>query len=474
MNRVVVVGNGPAAHHFVRQLHRHGFHGTATVLGDEPGPAYNRMMLAAVLSGRLAPELVSLAAAPAGTRIRAGAAVARIDRSRGQVYTSDGTAHAYDTLVLATGARPALPEIAGITTAGRLSPGVRTVRTLADCVPAVTGQVTVLGAGVLGVEVALALRQAGCAVTLVHRHAYPMNRQLDPTAGQMLGARLDSAGVDLRMDARADRYVDHRLILDSGEVLRADTLLLCTGVRPETGLARAAGIAVRRGVTVDGRLRTSDPRICAIGDCAEHDGATPGLAETAWAQADTLARRLAGEDCRYRARPEMVRVSGVEVAVVGCPNRTATERVTLVDPARHRYAELALDGDRLAGAMLVGYPGAIAAAGQLRDPYRPVPANRLAFLLGTPAQPATRAELPDDALVCICQNVTVRRVRQACRDGAGDVAAVAAQTRVTTGCGGCADEVRRICEQEAPDDTHSGRCGTRHGGPPVRRRAAPP
>jgi assimilatory nitrate reductase electron transfer subunit len=449
MIRVVVVGNGPAAHRFVRQLHRYGFGGAVTVLGDEPVPAYHRMMLATVLSGRLAPEFVTLASAPAGTRIQTGEAATRIDRVRQEVYTSDGTAYRYDLLVLATGATPVLPDIEGIATAGTLSQGVRTVRRLADCTPAVTGQVTIVGAGVLGVEVALALRQAGCAVTLVHRHGYPMNRHLDATAGQMLAAQLDGAGIELRMECRAERYLAGKLTLDSGEVLRADTLLLCTGVRPATGLAAAAGIAVRRGVVVDDRLRTSDPRICAIGDCAEHRGATPGLAEAAWAQADALARRLAGEDSSYEPRPDLIRVSGVEVAAVACPNRTATERVSMVDPARHRYAELALDGDRLAGAVLVGYPRAIAAAGQLRDPYRSVPAGRLAFLLGTTAASPVRTDLPDDALVCICQNVPVRQVRQACRDGARDVAAVVAKTRVTTGCGGCADEVRRICEREA-------------------------
>lgn len=449
MSRVVVVGNGPAAHRFVHGLHRHGFRGTVTVLGDEPRPAYNRVLLGGVLSGRLAPDLVTLPAAPAGTRVRTGAAVTRIDRERRRVYTADGTSYAYDTLVLATGAKSTLPDVAGVTTGDGLSPGVRTVRTLADCAPPVTGQVTVLGAGVLGVEVALALRRAGCAVTLVHRHAYPMNRQLDPTAGQMLAGRLDGAGVDLRLDARAVRYDEGKLTLDSGEVLRADTLLLCTGITPRTELAQAAGLTVRTGVVVDDRLGTSDPRVCAIGDCAERDGAAPGLAETAWAQADALARLLAGEDCRYRPRPCLVRVSGVDVAALNCPNRTVAERVTLVDPARHRYAELALDGDRLAGAVLVGYPHAIAAVGQLHDPPRPVPATRLAFLLGTAAQPATRTELPADAVVCICNNVSVARVRQACRAGARDVAAVAARTRATTGCGGCADEVRRICEQEA-------------------------
>ena len=450
MSAVVVVGNGIAAHRLVDRLHHHGHRGTVTVLGAEPVAAYHRVLLPSVLDGTLPARALTLPGPPDGTVVRLGTRAVGVDRQHRLVHTSDGSSHRYDHLVLATGARPRIPAVPGLLTArGRLADGVTPLRTLADCRRVTGGRVAVVGAGVLGVETALALRRGGARVTLTHPRPYPMNRQLDATAGAVLAHGLRDHGIRLELSRQAVAYAPGTLTLDRGQAIGADTVVVCAGVRPDTRTARAAGLAVRTGVVVDDALTTDDPHIHAIGDCAEEDGTVPGLAATAWHQAERLAALLCGGRTRPRACAPVVRLKapGLDVAAYGPPGpaEDAEETVSLQDPARGGYARLALRGQRLVGAVLVGYPQAIAALGALCDQGRPVPSDRLAFLLGTTAGRRGPVELPDDAVVCHCSNVTRRTLADSWRGGARDAAALAAATRATTGCGGCTGAVRDLC-----------------------------
>lgn len=448
VSRILVVGNGPAAHRLADRLHRRGHRGSVTVLGAEPVAAYNRLLLPAVLSGALPPDVVELPAPPPGTEVRTGVTAVAVDRRRRRVLADDGRSHPYEQLVLATGARARVPETAGLRRPdGRLRPDVRVVRQLSDCFPPPDGPVVVLGAGPLGVEVAVAARGRG-PVTLVHRGPHPMNRHLDPAAGAALTRHLEAAGVEVLTGRRAVEWRPGELRLADGGRLAARTLLLCTGVEPDTGLARRAGLTVRTGVVVDAQLRTSDPRIHAVGDCAEHDGVVAGRLTDAWEQADTLAAVLTGESVRHRpGRPvTRLRAGTVDVVALGPPGHTGGHTVRLTDPARGRYARLSLRDDRVAAATVVGLPHAVATLTQLHDGDMPLPAGRLGVLLGAEFRAEEDFEMPDDAVICLCNNVT-KRVLLAARDaGARDLPALVAATRVASGCGRCADLVCRVCE----------------------------
>ncbi|WP_055549484.1 NAD(P)/FAD-dependent oxidoreductase [Streptomyces sp. NBRC 110028] len=450
MSAVVVVGNGIAAHRLVDRLHHHGHRGTVTVLGAEPVAAYNRVLLPSVLDGTLPARALALPGPPDGTVVRLGTRVTGIDRERRLAHASDGTSHPYDHLVLATGARPRIPAVPGLLTeAGRLADGVTPLRTVADCRRVTGGQVAVVGAGVLGVETALALRRGGTRVTLVHPRPYPMNRQLDATAGAILARCLRDHGIRLEPSRQAVAYAPGTLTLDRGQTIGTDSVVVCAGVRPDIRIARAAGLAVGTGVVVDDTLTTDDPHIHAIGDCAEEHGTVPGLATTAWDQAERLAARLCGGRARPRASVPVTRLKapGLDIAAFGPPGPAADveETVTLQDPARGRYARLELRDQRLLGAVLVGYPQAIASLSTLGDQGLPVPTDRLAFLLGTPAERHGPVEVPDDAVLCHCNNVTKRALADSWRGGARDAAALAAATHATTGCGSCAGAVRDLC-----------------------------
>lgn len=459
MSHVLIVGNGPATHRLVERLRHYGHDGAITVLGAEREPAYNRVLLGSVLDGTLAPQALTLPTLAADVRL--GVTATGIDRAQRQVRTDTGAVHRYDELVLATGARPVLPDVPGLYHDGRPADGVTTLRTLIDCERfAHSASVVVLGGGLLGVETAGGLARRGVDVTLVHRRTQLMNRYLDRTAGQLLADHLHQLGVALRLGRTAAEHRPGELVLDDAETLRTAAIVVCAGVIPESTLALSAGLLIRRGIVVDDRLRTSDPRIHAIGDCTEHDGDVPGRIEPAWEQAETLARRLTGADARYPGNRTIIRLKarGIDLAVVGTPATppgpdSDTELVTLSDPARGRYATLSLRDHRVDTAVLLGFPQAIASITQSHDRGATLPSDRLGFLLGRAAS-TQRAHLPDATVLCHCNNVTKQVLVSAWHNGARGVRDLSRATHAATGCGTCADDIQRLCDSlRASSDT---------------------
>ncbi|MCW3841728.1 FAD-dependent oxidoreductase, partial [Micromonospora yasonensis] len=401
--RIVVVGYGMAGARVAAELHTRGGDRKVTVLGAEPYRAYNRIMLSTLLAGKIdEPDVELTEVAGQGVDVRTGVAVTAIDRAAQEVRTADGDRLGYDHLVLATGSRAVVPPLPGL---DPLPARVVPFRTLDDCrriLAAARGarSVLVLGGGLLGLEAARGLAARGLAVTVVHPLPWLMERQLDPTAGEVLAGTLAGLGVrtELAVSATAVAAGGDRVRLDlaDGRALTADLLVLSCGVRPDTGLAADAGLAVERGVVVDDRMRTSDRRISAIGDCAQHDGVLTGLVAPAWAQARVVAEVLAGADrlIRYRPRPVVTRLkaAGIDLAAMGDATGATpadgtgdggpVEELTFADPARGTYARLRIRDERLTGAILLGDNPAVGTVVQLFDRGAPVPADRRSLLLG--------------------------------------------------------------------------------------------
>jgi assimilatory nitrate reductase electron transfer subunit len=227
------------------------------------------------------------------------------------------------------------------------------------------------------------------------------------------------------------------------------------GVRPETGLAAAAGLAVGRGILVDDSLRTNDPRVHALGDCARHPGTVSGLVQSAWEQAAVLADLITAVDpaARYRGTPVVTRLKarGIDLAALGDVHTEVdsadAEVLCLQDPAGGRYAKLVIRDDRVAGAIVLGVPDAAAAITQLYDRGAPAPSDRLGLLLGRSLPAAhSPADLPAAAVVCRCNTVSKGQLVKAWRGGARGVAELAGTTRATTGCGSCRDAIRGIAD----------------------------
>ncbi|MFD5449221.1 MULTISPECIES: NAD(P)/FAD-dependent oxidoreductase [unclassified Streptomyces] len=386
--RVVVIGAGLAGVTLARRL---GELGTpALVVGDEEHRPYNRVLLAEVLAGRFGPEVTALPAPAELTRAR----VTGIDRAGRTVRCADGSVIAYGTLVLATGSNAVLPPLRGLFTPDRELPeGVHAFRTMDDCLalskavrPGV--RAVVVGGGLLGVSAARALAVRGAQVVLAQQSERLMERQLDPAASALVRRRLEELGVEVHTecrvrDVRSAGGAVRSVEMSDGYTLGTDLVVLACGVRPRAGLARAAGLDVAKGVVVDDELRTSDPHIRAVGDCAEHAGTVYGLAAPALEQAGALAALLAGDRAaRYTGTRSLTRLTltgpdgPLDLAAFGETDpRPGDDVVRLADATRGTYRKVVVRDDRLIGGVLVGELGTVGALARAWEGAEPLPSD---------------------------------------------------------------------------------------------------
>jgi nitrite reductase (NADH) large subunit len=362
--RLVVVGNGMAGLRFVERLGAHTpDRFDVTVVGAEPSPAYNRVLLSSLLAQEVDEGACRFRDRrwylKAGIRLITGAPATGIDLAEREVVVGDLTLLPFDKLVLATGSVPIrLPK------PGMDLPGVVTFRDLAD-VAAIraaakpSARAVVIGGGLLGLEAAYGLARFGIDTTLLHVMDRLMERQLDARAARLVKDAMERRGVRVLLEADTAAVEGEgraeAVRLDDGRVIPADIVVVAVGVRPAADLARSAGLHVQRGVVADDGLETSASGVYAIGECAEHRGIAYGLVEPAYEQADILARRLGRANAIYEGSvlATSLKVSGVPVFSAGDVHDDA-DTIVFTDRGSGAYRKLVVRDGRLAGALLVG------------------------------------------------------------------------------------------------------------------------
>lgn len=365
--KIIIIGNGMAGHRLVEQLLAHQGRHVIKVFSAEPGPSYNRILISAWLAGDCSQADLYDSASPESGVCYLDHSIVTIDRSARSVQDDTGATHHYDQLVLATGSTPVLLSLPGDTLTG-----VQPLRTLADAQllidRAVPGQpAVVIGGGLLGLEAAWGLHQRGMTVTILHRMPVLMERQLDALASGIITRHLQMAGIRVVMEADLIAYEGNGQLthvrLRDGSVLDASLAVVSIGTRPNVALAKDAGLAVGRGVQVDDDLRTSDPDILAIGECAEHRGICYGLVDPCYAQAEICAQQLmhARNKTTYTGSQLATRlkVSGIELFAAGectwAPGDAGpdVEFITVEDDDGV-YRKLIVHRGSLIGALLLG------------------------------------------------------------------------------------------------------------------------
>ena len=306
-----------------------------------------------------------------------------------------------------------------------------------------------VGGGLLGLQVARALSVRGVATEVVEGAEHLLSRQVDARGGAVLRRGLRQLGTEVYTGARAVRLTDEGLRLDNGFTLDTDLVVLAAGGRPSTALARQAGLSCRRGVVVGRHLESvTDERIHAIGDCAEHAGRTTGFVPPAWEQAGVLADHLAGGDATYDGSRSVARLraTGLDVAVLGDPERTDGEVVEVTNPVAGTHRKLVVRGGVIEAAALVGDLSRVGLITQLYDRRTVLGPHEPGELLMAERPPGDGSTLlPDDAEVCACAGVSAGRLR-AC----ADLDEARSTTRATTGCGGCTGVVRELLPRARP------------------------
>lgn len=533
--RVVLVGFGSVGARFAEELLPSVRDGriALTVIGREDSEPYNRVLVAeyavghAELDAMILPGTAELGAA--GATVHTGVTVLSVDRELRLVGLSSGEQVPYDRLVLATGARANVPTLEGVDKHRRdrlslekytdtlvgaddeLPDGITVLRDLADAGRvrnAVEGRkrIIVLGAGVLGLEVALAAAKEGAEVSVVHHGGFPMPRNLDRGAGSVLTAALRRLGVSVVAHSRAEAVSFHTddsagthafdaLITADGKKIPGDLLILSCGVSARTDLAVLAGLRVAAGILVGENLRSwSDDRVYAIGDCAQITeptdelrvqrdvpGAPSGLIGPGWRQAEWLAGHLAAEAAGARAPTEppverpalvMLKADGVDVVAVGdvsvepwdddhdpadgpvhpvAPRRVAQ----WADPEHGRYLKMVTRDGILTGFVSVGMPRTAAELTMLFERGSELPADRSVLMRfdgpDYSAESAADAFAPT-ATVCWCNGVTVEKIEESAHQGNTTVACIGKSTRAGTGCGGCKGRIGELLTRFAESE----------------------
>ncbi len=303
---VVIVGNGIAGVNVAAALRNASPEADVEIFASETHPLYSRVRLPEVISGASAPEAITFYKdewyEKRGIRVSLGSSVVSVDRAARTVRLADGRTAGYDRLVLATGASSNRPPIPGSD-----ARGVHTLRTLEDAleiragVAANPGSASVIGGGLLGLEAARAMKDAGAREVRVFE-IFPrlLPRQLDSAGASLLSARFAAMGIEVVCSAETESFIPDSddplrafaIRLKDGRVFPSATTLLSMGVRPNVALAKEAGLEVNRGIVVDEFMRTSDGAIYAVGDCAEFKGIVWGIIPAALEQAPVAARAI--------------------------------------------------------------------------------------------------------------------------------------------------------------------------------------
>jgi nitrite reductase (NADH) large subunit len=434
------------------------------VVGEEPRPAYDRVNLTKYFAERSADSLLLGTRewySENGIELRVGTRLASIDRARREARTADGDVIAYDVLVLATGSAPFVPPVPGVDQKGLFV--YRTIEDLEGILTYAAGarRAAVIGGGLLGLEAARAVLDAGLETHVIEVAPRLMPRQLDGVASALLERTIRGLGVHVHMDKRITRILGDGVVegieFSDGDALRADLVVVSAGIRPRDELARASGleVGVRGGIVVDDRLRTSDERVFAVGEVALHRDTIYGLVAPGYEMAEALARNLTGGDVRFSGSDSSAKLKllGTDVATFGDPfqDPAKTRVICVEDQLRGTYKKLVFRSDarQLLGGILVG--DAASYGTLLHWTRSKATLSETLDELGLSGSSGTggAAALPDDAQVCSCNGVSAKTLRVKIRgDGLASVAQVKSCTRAGTGCGGCLPMVGDILQAE--------------------------
>jgi nitrite reductase (NADH) large subunit len=360
---LVILGAGVAGVTAAEAARRIAPNRPITLVSGEPHLPYYRLNLTRYLAEEVGEAELAMTSAE---RLREQgidwvvADAMRVHRQHRRVDLTGGRSLDYDALVVAMGSHPFVPPVPGFDKRGvcvlRWIDDAREIlrrsRTARHCV--------CIGGGLLGLEAAGALAGRNLDVTVLEGHGWLLPRQLAEPAGKLLQQQLEQLGVQVRNHARAVELTGTEDVsgvrLKDGAVLDADLVVVATGVRPSSWLARQCGLEVERGILVDDRMATSDPAIFAAGDVAEHRGTLYSIWPTAFAQGEVAGINAAGGRAEYRGMPpsNRLKIVGTDVYSVGQFTAPDGSYEVIEEEGDGTYLRLVVRDGRLLGANLIG------------------------------------------------------------------------------------------------------------------------
>ncbi|MET0066985.1 MAG: FAD-dependent oxidoreductase [Candidatus Thiodiazotropha sp.] len=304
MDDILILGAGLAGYTLAREIRGIDPRVPLSLITADAGDFYSKPMLSTALAGQKSPaELVNATAHSMRERLDmtllTRQRVQRILADEQRIISDQGE-HRYSRLVLALGALPIVPPMRGDAAEDRL-----VINSLDDYarfrerLPDTPAHVAIIGPGLIGCEFANDLLLDGYRVSLVGPDPYPISTLLPQATAQALQQAMQAAGAEWHLRQTAAimqrQGSGYRLTLTDASQLDCDLVISAVGLRPDTRLAEAAGLPVNRGIITDRLLQTGDPRIYALGDCAEVDGRNRPYVMPIMHAARALAKTLTGQ-----------------------------------------------------------------------------------------------------------------------------------------------------------------------------------
>ncbi len=454
--KVIVVGAGAAAYRFINTYRDLNKVDEIHVFSKEAHPFYNRVLLPEYANDNLAwKDLKKFKKGEIDTlnvNINVSNSIQKINREEKIVVDAFGETHSYDLLVLATGSRAFVPGDVPLHW-----PGVFTMRNrhnADDLKPYLQAgnHVIVVGGGLLGIELASALKEIKIDVSIVQLSSRLMERQLDTMASGLLREQIEKLGIKVHTNDQVHQLIresdgSFTARLKSGQDLTCAAVVYAIGTRPNIELGLEAGLECGRGLKVNDYLQSSDDSIFAIGEIAEHRGTLNGITAAAEQQADILAHFLNGAlSSSYQGSIPMniLKISDLPLCSLGIAEpppgkEDEYEEILFIDKKMAYYKKCIVHHDRLVGAVLMGDKTEFAEFKSLIENKTELSDKRLALL-----RSGEKPEPVIGKLVCSCNNIGQGNLEKVIESGVDDFNQLCTSTGAGLGCGSCKPEVKNI------------------------------
>ncbi|MCB9426748.1 MAG: molybdopterin-dependent oxidoreductase [Flavobacteriales bacterium] len=460
--KIVVIGAGAAAFRFIQNYRDYNSKDEIVVFSKEPNPFYNRVLLPEYVTAELSWEQLQKIKKAELDKLNvtmlAPIGVEYIDKEAKTVTDSLGNTHSYDRLIMATGSRPFVPKDAQLDLPGRF-----TIRSKKDAdslrlhleatqLPPEEQHVVLVGGGLLGLELAAALKHKNHNITIIQRGSRLMERQLDVTASRLLANEIQKLGIQIYFNNEVSTVFDNEeektvlVNLKSGKEIEAHAIVYTIGTIPNIEIAKKSGIACARGVKVNQYLQTSDPAVYAIGEIAEFNDMMYGITSAAEEQADVLANFIAGDISSYykgSVLMNILKLEGVSLCSIGQievpEDDDSYEEIIFTDISKSYYKKCIVKDDLLVGAILMGDKSEFAEFKTMIESKIELSDKRNTLLRGQ-----SNAEPVIGKLVCSCSQVGSGNLEAAIKAGCDQFTDLCKQTGAGQGCGSCKTEVKEI------------------------------
>ena len=465
---VVVIGNGMVGLRFCEQLVDKDKQQEykITTFCEEPRAAYDRVGLTQFFAHNDAEKLMLARRewyAENQIDLHLSDRAVSIDRENKIIRSQKGVEIPYDKVVIATGSYPFVPDVPGIKNRGVFV--YRTINDLEQIIAYAKQSKTaaVIGGGLLGLEAAKAALDLGLQTHVLEFAPRLMPRQIDDAGSKVLVQKIEELGVQVHLNKATDKVLGESrvegILFQDGSTLDLDMIIVSAGIRPRDELARQCDLEVgpRGGILVNDFLQTSDPDIYAVGEVALHSGMVYGLVAPGYQMAEVAATHLCHGEAEFTGSDlsTKLKLMGVDVASFGDyeAGPDISKSLTFEDPFKGVYKKLVFntEGTHLLGGILIGDASDYGSLSMLAKSEDKLPCSPHELVVGSGGgiPGGSAADMPDEAQICSCNNVTKGQICAAIQDQElTSVDEVKACTKAGGGCGGCMPLVTDVFKAE--------------------------